>query len=201
MKKPDWEEAYHKLLAETRSVISKFSQEHPAVEVSDFWYDSEPRYGYVIISINTLESAQRSARKRYDYHVNYRRKLLTEDLDTWLDNAVYQLECHSVQETVYSTGDFEFVEYAQIDFPDWKDCAECDDYPEAPDWEGDYLECRVAYLFWRSFETLVAENAFSSFRLASPTRLGFAFHDSSENIMHLLNWKNSGTEQDIVPNP
>ena len=195
MNEPDWEQAYEKLLTETKSVIARFSEEYPSVFVSDFWYDSEPCYGYVLIGINSLESARSSAREQYDYHVSYRRKLLTEDLDTWLDSAVYQLGVHSVKEAVTNSGDFEFSQFAQIDFPEWRKCAESDDYPENPDYRGDYLECRAAYLFWRTFETLVEGDAFSSLRLASPTRLGFAFHEGSENIMHLLNWNAPSTEQ------
>ena len=200
MNEPDWEQAYERLLQETRAAIANFSTEHPDVVVSDFWYDSEPCYGYVLIGVNSLESSRRTARKQYDYHVSYRRKLLTENLDTWLDNSVYQLGVHSVQEVNSNSGDFEFSQYAQIDFPEWQKCAESDDYPESPSHRGDYLECRAAYLFWRTFETLVEEGAFSPLRLASPARIGFAFHEGTENVMHLLNWDNPPTEHVVGGN-
>lgn len=195
MKEPDWERAYQRLLKETQAAIRRFAQEHPNVIVSDFWYDSEPCYGYVLIGINSLDSARRSAREIYDYHISYRRKLLTDDLDTWLDNAVYQLRVHSVKEAITNSGVFEFSQYAKIDFPEWQECAESDDYPDQPDYQDDYLECRAAYLFWRTFETLVEQDAFSPLQLASPARLGFAFHEGSANIMHLLNWNNPSAEQ------
>jgi len=198
MSEPDWDEAYERLLARTREAIARFSKEYPNAIICDFWYDSEPRYGYVLIGLNTPESARRSVEEQYAYNVAYRRKLLTEGVDTWLDSAYYQLRCHSVREVMTNSADFEFTEYAEILFPDWQEFAEGDQYPSQPEkrphWLDDYLESRVSYLFWRVFESLVSEDAFSELNLASPTRLGFAFHDGPELVLHLVNWPNRDTE-------
>lgn len=193
MKEPNWERVFEKLLDKTRKSIFQFRKENPDVVISDFWFDSEPCYGYVLISINSLESAQRLAKEQYEYHVNYRRKLLSDKLDVWLDNAYYQIGTHSVSQICTNSGDFDFQQFAEIKFPEWQNYAESSDYPlrpdKRPDHLDDYLESRVSYTFWRVYETLVEENAFLELNLASPTRLGFAFHDGSEYILYLLNWK------------
>ncbi len=190
MKEPNWDTAYSRLLEESREAIARFRIEHPEVTVSDFWFDSEPRYGYVMIALNSEDSAIRFAKEQYDYHVAYRRKLFTEQLKTWLDCAIFQLSVHSVSQVCTNSGDFDFPDFAEVLFPEWQEFAESDDYPQSEDSDRDFLKCRVGYTFWRVLEQLVAEDAFRDLHLASPTRVGFAFHDGPELTQYLINWKN-----------
>src|SRR5690349_19263899 len=102
----DWESFYCRLLDGTRAAVDAFAAEHPSEEVCYVAFDSEPRYGYVLIAFNTSESSARSVREAREYHTAYRRKLLTEQLDTWLDCAYYQLRSHSLPPFCNNTGDF-----------------------------------------------------------------------------------------------
>jgi hypothetical protein len=75
---------------------------------------------------------------------------------------------------------------AEVKFPEWQAFAESDGYPKAADDDGDYLQDRIARLFARALVTLAEDASFSTLRLASPTLLGFGYHDC-QLIVHMLN--------------
>lgn len=191
MNDKDWESFYIRLLDGTRAAVDAFAAEHAGEEVCYMAFDSEPRYGYVLIAFNTPQSSARSVREAYEYQIAYRRKLLTDGLDAWLDCAYYQLSSPSLLPFCNETGDFMYQDYRRIDFPEWQTFAESPEYPVQPDRRpdclDDYLESRAAYIFWRVFEALTAERYFDRLRLASPMLLGFAFHDGPQQVLYVLN--------------
>jgi hypothetical protein len=185
MQEPDWDLFLERLVKATRESIESFASEHPTEEVCYFAYDSEPGYGYVLTSFNTTHASLEHARNRHDYHSQYRRQLL--DKPVWFDNAYYHARVHSVLPFCNNTGDFAYQSYRNIQFPEWQEFAESPEYVEEDDTDKDYLTNRVARLFCRATDRLVDEHAFDRLRLASPTLIGFAFHDHGQHVLRILN--------------
>ena len=107
--------------------------------------------------------------------------------------AAWRWAKHQVSTPVLSpfntdSGDFEFPEYADVEFPAWVKLAAKGNYPKGAEHEDDYLESNARLVMWRVAERLVAENAFAPLTLASPFLLGYSIHDQEEVILRMLNW-------------
>jgi hypothetical protein len=185
MQESDWDVFLERLVKTTRESIDSFASEHPSEEVCYFAYDSEPCYGYVLTSFNTTRASLEHARKQHDYHSRYRHQLLEKPV--WFDSAYYQAKVHSVLPFCNNTGDFAYQSYRNIAFPEWQQLAESPEYVEQDDTDKDYLTNRVARLFCRATDRLIDEQAFARLRLASPTLLGFGFHDHDQYVLRILN--------------
>ena len=190
MQESDWELFLDRLVKSSKESIQSFASEHPAEEVCYFAYDSEPRYGYVLTSFNTTQASLKHAKKQNDYHTRYRRQLLEKP--GWFDHAYYQASVHSVLPFCDNSGDFAYQFYRNIEFPEWQEFANSAEYTEADDPYKDYLLNRVARLFCRATDKLVEEDAFKPLRLASPTLIGFGFHDHYQYVLHMLNLPDMG---------
>lgn len=190
MDEAQWDVFLQRLLDASRTAIRRFAAEHPADEVCYFAFDSEPRYGYVLTCFNTSQADLRHVHEWHDKQVAYRKELLSQPV--WRGHAYYQVKANSVSPFCNNTGDFAYQDFAEVKFPEWQAFAESDDYPEVPNDNDDYLQNRVALLFARALDTLAEEGSFSALRLASPTLLGFAFHDQDQLIVRMLNLPEPG---------
>jgi hypothetical protein len=182
----DWNASEEKLYAASVSAIRRFGQEHAQMPVCFFKFDSEPRYGYVLIGFDTLENNIRWAKKLEQTAVDRRRQRLTRP-DSW-KSAKYYLKSPRLQAFNTNSASFAFHEFARVSFPDWRELAEGGGYPIGLAHEDDYLESNVRLVLWRVAERLVADEVFKPLTLASPFIVGYEFHDGEEVILRLLKW-------------
>jgi len=185
-KEPNWDRSYEQLLDACLKAIQSFTVKYPSDLISDFFFDSEPNCGYVLISINTEHNSKIVSKEQYDYNVEYRKKLLTKNYENWKDNAYYQLKSHVVQQHLTSPGYFDHQHFSEIEFSDWEAYVNQDKL-EREDYLDDYLESRVSYTFWRVLDKLVEMKAFSSANIAQNMHLGFSFHDQKEVTLFIIN--------------
>ena len=185
-----WDIFFQRLVEGTRAAIQQFATEHPTAEVCYFAYDSEPCYGYVLTCFNTTDAEIRHIREWHDRRINYRKEILSNDV--WRSNAYYQVKANSVLPFCNETGDFAYQGFTELRFPEWEAFAQSETYPEHRDHEDDYLECRVALIFAKALDTLAEDGGFEKLRLASPTLLGFGFHDQDQYVVRMLHVPGNG---------
>ena len=174
-----------RLLDASRAAIRRFAIEHPDTEVCYFAYDSEPRYGYVLICFNTSHSNLRYVRECHDRRVEYRKKLLSQPC--WRDSAYHQVKTSSVLPFCDNTGDFAYPDFAEVKFPEWTTIAETGDYPKEFGDVVSYLENRVALTFARALDQLAEGGSLAVRKLSTPTLFGFGFHDKDQIVVRMLN--------------
>src|SRR5262245_47286009 len=102
----DWNASEEKLYSASVATIERFSQEHPQEPVCFFAFDSEPRYGYVLISLDTLQNNIRSVKRREQAAIEQRRKVLTRP-QSW-ESAKYFLRTPVLTAFNTNSGDFAF---------------------------------------------------------------------------------------------
>lgn len=187
MNEDEWEKDLARLLEASRQAIRDFQREHSDKEVCYFAYDSDPQYGYVLICFNTTEASQRQVSMAYASSVARRVKNLREP--AFAESGLYLAQSTSELPFCNNTGDFEFQGFAEVKFERWVEEASEDDIEDVHD---NPLVNRVAKLLCRAIDTLVDEHAFDSLKLASPTLVGFAFHDSEQCILRMLGLPTGG---------
>ena len=184
MQEEQWDIYLQQLIDGTRTAIEKFALEHPNEEVCYFAYDSEPCYGYVLTCFNTTEANRLYVPLRHEELVS-RRKGQTEKWGRRKQDY-YFLRTSSVLPFCNNTGEFRYQDFAELKFPEWQQFAESESYPEFEDNDRDYLLNHVAWLFGKALDTLAEDGSFEKLKLASPTLLGFAFHDEEQYVVRLL---------------
>jgi hypothetical protein len=183
----DWEASDRKLHKASVAAIKRFAREYPGRPVCCFFFDcDEPRYGLLSISLDTPEENIRAVKEMERFAIESRRKYLRS-------KGAWRWAKHQVSTPVLSpfntnSGDFEFPEYADVEFPAWVKLAAKGNYPKGVEHEDDYLESNARLVMWRVAERLVAEDAFALLTLASPFLLGYSIHDQEEVILRMLNW-------------
>jgi hypothetical protein len=182
----DWAESDERLYAASVAAIRRFAVEYPDKVVCFFAFDTEPRYGYVLIALDTLANNMRSVKQLEAFAVGQREKLLRR-ADAW-QHAKYRLRSPVLTAFNTNSGDFAYPDYARVEFPEWREAAELGEYPTGPAHADDYLESNGRLVLWRVAEKLVAEAAFAPLCLASPFLVGYGIHDQEESILRLLNW-------------
>lgn len=188
----DWDASDRKLYKASVAAIKEFARDYPDVEVCCFFFDcDEPRYGHLSISLDTLENNINSAKQLEAFALDNRQRLLSRKLP-W-QNAKYELGTPVLSPFNTNSGDFEFQQYAEVEFPAWVKLAEKGNYPKADEHEDDYMESNARLVMWRVAEQLVADKAFDSLNLASPFMVGYSIHDQEEVILRLLNWPKEAT--------
>ena len=185
VKEPDWDRAYLKLLEATSKAIGDFSSKHPDRIVSDICYDSEPEAGYVLVAFNTEANDSKDFRKRNSASNAYIKEQLVERYDNWKENAHYFLKSKEVRRRGANPGYFDFQDFADVDFPEWVEYIE-QELPDRPSHEDDYLESRVAFLFWRVMDTLVNDDCFEDLLVTSDFQLSYCFHDQDPVVLFTL---------------
>lgn len=183
----DWAMSDRKLYMASVAAIKRFARENSGQSVCCFFFDcDEPRYGHLSISLDTPENNVRAVKELESYAIKIRSKNLQGKI-TW-EWAKYQLSTPLLSPFNTDSGDFEYREYAEVEFPAWVKLAAKGKYPQGAEHQDDYLESNARLVMWRVAEQLVAENAFASLTLASPFLLGYSIHDQEEVILRLLNW-------------
>ena len=183
----DWEASDRKLHKASVAAIKRFARENPGQAVCCFFFDcDEPRYGHLSISLDTPENNVRAVKELEAHAVESRAENLRGKI-TW-EWAKYQLSTPVLSPFNTNSGDFEFPEYAEVEFPAWVRLAEEGNYPRRAEHEDDYLESNARLVMWRVAEQLVTEDAFAPLTLASPFLLGYSIHDQEEVILRMLNW-------------
>jgi hypothetical protein len=182
----DWTASDEHLYAASVAAIRRFAAEHPNEEVCCFAFDTEPRYGYVLIGLDTLSNNIRSVKRRESFAVEQREKMLR--LPSAWQHAKYFLRSPVLTAFNTNSGDFAYSQYARVEFPEWREAAERGDYPTGPARADDYLESNGRLVLWRVAERLFAGGAFATLQLASPFLVVYGIHDQEESILRLLNW-------------
>jgi hypothetical protein len=182
----DWAASDERLYAASVVAIRRFAVEHPNESVCFFAFDTEPRYGYVLISLDTLANNLRSVKRRESFAIGQREQMLRM-ADAW-QHAKYFLRTPVLTAINTNSGDFAYFEYDRVDLPEWREAAERGDYPTGPARTDDFLESNGRLVLWRVAERLLAANAFAPLRLASPFLVGYGIHDQEESILRILNW-------------
>ena len=193
----DWNASEEQLYVASVAAIRRFGQEHGRLPVCYFKFDSEPRYGYVLIGFDTLENNIRRAKKSEQTAIARRRTRLNRP-DSW-KSAKHCLRNPRLAAFNSNSANFAFPEYAQVSFPDWRELAQEGGYPVGLTHQDDYLESSVRLVLWRVAERLVADEAFKPLTLASPFIVGYGFHDGEDVVLRLLNWP-AGTPEMRSPN-
>jgi hypothetical protein len=186
MKTPDWKKAELLLVKESSDAIQAFAAEHPGVECCHFAFDSEPRYGYVLIGFDSTTNSLKSAQTRENYAISRRTEMLSEE-EAWRD-AEYFLNTPVLVPFGDNTGDFEFQFFRECKFPEWQEYAESTEYPAERENENDYLEGNFRILVWRVVESLIASDAFNCLKKSKPFLISYGLHDQEQRILRILNW-------------
>jgi hypothetical protein len=188
----DWGASDRKLHKASVAAIRRFARENPGVEVCCFFFAcDEPRYGHLSIGLDTTDNNARTVKELEQYAIENRARNLLGKI-TW-EWAKYQLSSPALSPFNTNSGDFEFSEYAEVEFPAWVKLAERGKYPKGAEHEDDYLESNARLVMWRVAERLVADDAFAPLKLSSPFLLGYSIHDQEEVILRLLNWPKHDT--------
>jgi len=183
----DWEVSDRKLHKASVAAIKRFAREHRGQSVCCFFFDcDEPQYGHLSISLDTPENNIRTVQELEAYAIQSRAKNLQSEL-AW-ESAKHQLGTPVLSPFNTDSGDFEFPEYAAVEFPAWVKWANKCNTPQIAEHQDDYLESNARLVMWRVAERLVAEDAFAPLTLGSPFLLGYSIHDQAEVILRLLNW-------------
>ena len=185
MKEEDWNLSFEKLVMETKKSIEKFSAEHNDEIISYINYDTDPIYGYVLVSYNTLEHSNEFTRKQHDYNLSYIRERIEKP--SWQKYALERLKSRSFVPHCDSPGDFKYMGYSEIKFPDWESFSRSEKPSEAEESNTAYLDRNVSMLLWRAMDKLAETDAFNNLKLSSPTLLGFNIHDSAPVVTRMLN--------------
>jgi len=189
----DWRACEDKLHKASVAAIKRFARNQSEEPICFFAFDSEPRYGYVLIAFDTLENNIRSAKSSEQFALERRLKMLAGP-DAW-QTAKSFLSSPGLSAFNTNTGDFAFQGYSKVKFPEWQELAAKGEYPVGEDWQDDYLESSARLVFWRVTERLVAEEAFQPLRISAPFMVGYGIHDQEEVILRLLNWPGSANDQ------
>lgn len=172
-----------------RDAIGSFAREHAKTEVCYFCLDSDPKYGYIHLGIQTTKSSRQSCIETRERRIPYRRKLFEDHFELWIENANYQIRANSPIVLQNNAGDFFFSPFAEMTIDQWIALYQSKEYTELSKTRGvseDYLESRVAYVFWKTYELLIEEKAFDGLTLASPTQLAYCFHDQDPVVVDVL---------------
>jgi hypothetical protein len=188
----DWPACDQRLHTASVAAIRRLARECHDEPISFFAFDSEPRYGYVQISFDTLTGNIRSAKRREEFAIEQRQKVLTRP-DAWM-SAKYFLRSPVLTAFNTNSGNFAFSHYSEVRFSEWRKLAEEGGYPVGDTHQDDYLESNARLVLWRVAEQLVAEEAFKPLTLASPFLVGYGIHDQEEVVLRLLNWPASAVQ-------
>jgi hypothetical protein len=182
----DWNVCDERLHAASLAAIRQFADEHPDEPICFFAFDTDPRYGYVLIAFDTFANNVRQAKIVEAFAIEERRKYLLSK-DAWR-SAKYMLSSPVLGAFSTNSSGFAYPQYAEVQFPEWRQLAEQGSYPVGLAHEDNYLNSSVRLVLWRVAERLVAERAFDGLRLSSPFMVGYGIHDEAEAILRLLNW-------------
>jgi hypothetical protein len=184
----DWNQAENLLMAETTKALQDFAEEYPGTKCCYFAFDSEPRYGDVLLCFDTTSNSQQSAQRRQQSAIDRRLKMLTGER-AW-EHASYFLKHPVLVPFGDDTGNFAFIGYREVSFPEWKQFADSTKYPSAKKNADDYLDGNFRILVWKVIERLVLERAFDCLSMSSPFMIGYGIHDQEMSIVRMLNWGN-----------
>src|SRR5205823_10644712 len=123
----DWQAVEDKLYAASVNAIEAFAAQHPHERVCFFAFDSEPRYGYVILAFDTAENNLRSVRELGHHAEEFRQRNLTIH-DGW-KRAKYHLTCPPVFLFNSNSGDFRYAQFTEIKFSEWESAASTQQLP------------------------------------------------------------------------
>lgn len=188
MKPPDWNEVERILYGESVAAIKRFSVEHTDEEVCYFAFDSEPYYGYVLICFDTTENSITEAKLSAERSLKSVREFIQSYCD-WQRAKSVMISASKLPFT-NNTGDFKYQGYAEVNFGDWQDFADSEEYPVGNfELASDYLEGNLVIVFWKVIDRLIGEGHFSGLRMASPFYAGYGFHDEDQILLRILNWQ------------
>ena len=184
---PDWHADTERLVAESEAAIGRFAREHGGEAVCFFAFDSEPRYGYVIIAIDTLENSLALAQEAERFALERRRRVLGGPHGWRM--AAHGMSSPKLGVFTTNPGDFKYPRYAEVEFPQWRSAAETGS--GGMHVEG-YLDGNARLVLWNASERLVERDAFRPLNLATPFMIGYAIHDEEESILRVLKWPVAG---------
>lgn len=183
----DWQVLEERLFEQSCAVIKQFAEDHPDVICSFFAYDTDPGYGYFLLSFDTAENSLQQALKNEYWAIEERKKMLSQE---WSWNSARSLSrVPPITDYSPDVGYFAYYMYAEIRFPELVEFKESEAYPQrSNEVEDDYLEGHVRVVLWKIIERLIASAIFSQLRLSSLFRVGYQFHEEDLLVLRILNW-------------
>jgi hypothetical protein len=182
---PNWQEVEDHLYAFTVEAIGRFAAEHPDEICSFFAYDVD--LPFFLLSLDTPTNAFKEARQTEHETVEERARRLAHPL-AW-QSAEYLSSYPPILDYSYNVGAFAYHDFTQVKLDALEDLEFEPDYPRDERFN-DYTEGSTRIMLWRIVERLIADDAMSQLRLASPFRLGYQLHDRPLTVLRILNWPN-----------
>lgn len=182
----DWQSVEDRLFDQSLETTQRFAVEHPDVVCACFAYDTDPIYGYCLPSFDTCENSLQRARTHEHSVLEMRKKLLTQQ-QAWRSAKSASI-LPSLADFNEEIGFFTYHIYANITFPELDEMWRQDTYPKGEEYEDNYIEGNVRIILWKVVERLIASQVFEQMKLASPFRIGYAFHDEPFVTLRILNW-------------
>ena len=186
MRRPNWEKVEQTLFKKSKQAILRFAREHPEEECCYFAFDTDPKYGYILLCFDTRENSLRQAKEAERWAIDRRKEGLRHDWAwTW---AGHQLQYPPLLPFGADSGGFKYIGYAEVDFPGWVAFAGSRNYPQGEEHHDDYLEGNMRIVMWKVAERLIEDGVFGRLRLSSPFFVGYGIHDQEQSILRILNW-------------
>lgn len=197
---PDWAADEELLYSRCCAAIEWFAKEHPDEVLSFIAFYSEPEFGYVLISLDTLDNEYRGLTSRQNGEAKPLIRQLTGE------NAWEVAEEYLSQRPLFrssngeSTAYFAYSNYEEVKFEQWEVFSEI--YaglpPEdTPEYEEScsrsyelmkHLTGHILLIYWKVFERLIAEGTLKKVKLSSPFRLGYEFpYVGGMNVVRSVN--------------
>ena len=187
-KEPNWEESFNTLLHAVTKSILDFTSQFPDKKVADLFFDCEPDAGYALISYNSVENSNNHFKEHYEERTTYIHKQVTERYDNWEDSFHSFLKRESKSFRCGDPGYFDYQHFAEVEFPEWVEYLN-QDLPNRPNYQDDYLESRISFLFWKVLDRLIKDGAFEALSTCANFRMGYCYHDQEPVTLFIINHK------------
>lgn len=184
---PDWQETETILFEKSKEAIERFAKEHPDVQCSFFAYFANPLSGEFAVCFDTPENALQQAKKE-ELRIRARREKLLHSPPDWRV-AQATLGPHLTDYTPI-VDHFQYAFYTWINFGNWTEFFDSENYPEQLPELDDYLAGNARIILWRVLERLIQEQVFSLLNITPLFRLGYHFYEETLVVLRILNWPN-----------
>ena len=179
----DWEKSIQHLVKFSEAAFDAFIAENGDEEICCVFYDSEPKYGYVMIGFDTASANLAAVTKLQEFALE-RRQLNLSGEEGW-ENAKYFVTTPVLSVFNTNSAEFAYSEFAQTHFEDWVSASRSPEYPPESEFSDDYLDGNFRVAIWKAVEKLLADGIFEKLKHAETFVIGYALHDQEESILYI----------------
>ncbi|MEM1108904.1 MAG: hypothetical protein AAGH99_09470 [Planctomycetota bacterium] len=183
---PDWGECEDLLFHKTVSTVDQFTTEYSSANCCFLGYWCDPEHGVVELSLDTVESANKTAVKEQNKKLQSDTRRYVE----WGSKKSWETALFSGQQSITPypdhIGDFRFSAYSTIEFKTWYDFGDIffreldeshEDFylheNEAGERHLNYAESHAVLIFWHVFQKLIDTKALDLLVSDQEFRLGY----------------------------